>query len=227
MLRTKDIAGLLSLTLFLVFSSVSFAQDNTILLLNGKVLEGEVKSNDGEFLKYHYKKKKNEFVKTIDLQRVYSFTQEGKETIVYEMDTLMGNIYSQDEMRMFIYGEQDADKTSKSWPFVVGGFLGGYGISIYDTYSGDDPDTPEDESGFFGTGPSAMHFVAPFVISIGSGMIKPKIKARHVSDIAFLANEQYIIGYQKNARFKRIMGGGLGALSGAVAGFVTYLIAKP
>lgn len=210
----------------LLFSFGGVAQKDTLLLLNGKLIEGTVTENDGEFLKYEYTKKNNLFVKEIDLLRVYSFTQNGKETVVYEQDTSLGNVFSQDEMRMFIYGEVDSEKTSKAWPFFVSGLAVGYGISIIDTYSGDDPDTPVNEEGFFGSSPSMMHFAVPFVFPIISGKMRPKIKAKHASDIAFLANEQYIIGYQKNARFKRIMNGLFGSLTGSALGILTYSIAK-
>ena len=139
----------------------------------------------------------------------------------------LGNVFSQDEMRMFIYGESDAEETIKSWPYVVSGFVVGYGVSILDTYSGKDfPETSINEKGFFKSAPSMVHFAVPFVFPIVCGKIKPKVKSKHVSDDLFLVNEQFLIGFQKNARFKRIMGGLVGSLSGTVLGIVTYAMAK-
>ena len=213
-------------SVLLSFCFVSHAQENEILLINGKRIEATVIQNDGEFLKYEFKKKDNLFVKEIDLLRVYSFTKNKNETVVYKKDTALGNVFSQDEMRMFIYGESDAEETIKSWPYVVSGFAVGYGVSILDTYSGKDfPETPENDKGFFKSAPSMVHFAVPFVFPIVCGKIKPKVKSKHVSDDLFLVNEQFLIGFQKNARFKRIMGGLVGSLSGTVLGIVTYAMA--
>jgi len=204
----------------------SYGQENSLLLLNGKKIDGTVTENNGEFLKFEYKKKKNAFVREIDILRVYSFTQSGKETIVYYQDTILGNVFSKDEMRMFIYGEADSDKTSKGWPFFVSGLAVGYGVSLYDTYGGDDETTPVNESKFFGAGPSMMHFAVPFVFPIVCGKMKSRIKASQTSETQFLANEQYVIGYQKNARFKRIINGLIGSFIGSAMGMTTYYLAR-
>ncbi len=222
----NHIGKVVCLLFIALISCCGWTQNNSIQLLNGKTIEGKVTGNDGEFLTYEYLKKKNHFVKEIDLLRVFSFTKEGEETIVYKQDTSIGNVFSQEEMQMFIYGERDSQEHSKSWPFLVSGFVLSYGISIVDTYSGDDPDTPENETGFFRSDPSMMHFAVPFVFPIVCGKIRPKITAEHVSEDVFLANEQYIIGYQKNARFKRIMAGFIGSIAGSALGIVTYSIAK-
>jgi len=214
-------------TIFLNLCFVSYAQENEILLINGKRIQATVIQNDGEFLKYEFNKKDNLFVKEIDLLRVYSFTKNKNETVVYKKDTALGNVFSQDEMRMFIYGESDAEETIKSWPYAVSGFVVGYGVSILDTYSGKDlPETSDNEKGFFKSAPSMVHFAVPFVFPIVCGKIKPKVKSKHVSDDLFLVNEQFLIGFQKNARFKRIMGGLVGSLSGTVLGIVTYAMAR-
>ncbi|MDC3336836.1 hypothetical protein OAW23_03120 [Flavobacteriales bacterium] len=204
-----------------LFSGNSIAQRNTLLLVNGKVLDGKVKHNDGEFIKFEYQKKDNLFIKEIDVLRVYSFSINDQETIVYKKDTAVGNVFSQDEMRMYIYGESDSEKSIKSWPYFVSGAAFSFGMSVFDTYS-----TRENDKGFFKADPSMLHFAVPFVVPIVCGKIKPKIKAKHVSDDLFLVNEQYIMGYQKDARYKRIMGGLFGSLTGTFFGILTYSLSK-
>ena len=227
MLQKKNKTILLTSLILVLTSLVSIGQVNELLLVNGKRIEGKVTQNDGEFLKYEYEKKNNLFIKEIDILRVFSFTKNSEETIIYKQDTALGNVFSQDEMRMFIYGESDAETAIKSWPYFVSGLTVGYGVSLLDTYSGyDNLETPENEKGFFKSAPSMLHFAVPFVFPVVCGKIKPKIKSKHASDDLFLVNEQYLIGFQKNARFKRIIGGLLGSLTGSVLGIVTYSIAK-
>jgi len=227
MLQKKNKTILLTSLILVLTSLVSIGQVNELLLVNGKRIEGKVTQNDGEFLKYEYEKKNNLFIKEIDILRVFSFTKNSEETIIYKQDTALGNVFSQDEMRMFIYGESDAETAIKSWPYFVSGLTVGYGVSLLDTYSGyDNLETSENEKGFFKSAPSMLHFAVPFVFPVVCGKIKPKIKSKHASDDLFLVNEQYLIGFQKNARFKRIIGGLLGSLTGSVLGIVTYSIAK-
>jgi len=227
MLQKKNKTILLTSLILVLTSLVSIGQVNELLLVNGKRIEGKVTQNDGEFLKYEYEKKNNLFIKEIDILRVFSFTKNSEETIIYKQDTALGNVFSQDEMRMFIYGESDAETAIKSWPYFASGLTVGYGVSLLDTYSGyDNLETPENEKGFFKSAPSMLHFAVPFVFPVVCGKIKPKIKSKHASDDLFLVNEQYLIGFQKNARFKRIIGGLLGSLTGSVLGIVTYSIAK-
>ena len=225
--KKNKIVLLISLLLALT-SLVSFGQENELLLINGKRIEGTVTQNDGEFLKYEFKKKNDLFIKEIDILRVYSFTKNSEETIIYKKDTALGNVFSQDEMRMFIYGESDAETAIKSWPYFVSGLTVSYGVSLLDTYSGHDvPETLNvNEKGLFKSAPCMLHFAVPFVFPVVWGKIKPKIKSKHASDDLFLVNEQYLIGFQKNARFKRIIGGLLGSLTGSGLGIVTYSIAK-
>lgn len=202
-------------------SNHSIAQKNTLLLVNGKIVDGKVIHNDGEFIKYEFQQKKNLFIKEMDVLRVYSFTIDDKETVVYKQDTTFGNVFSKDEMRMYIYGESDSENSIKSWPYFVSGAAFAYGMSVYDTFS-----TRENDRGFFKEDPSMLHFAIPFIVPIVCGKIKPKIKAKHVSDDLFLVNEQYIMGYQKDARYKRIMGGLFGSLTGTIFGILTYSMSK-
>jgi hypothetical protein len=211
----------------LFISAGSYAQDSTILLLNGKVIDGIVKENNGEFLKYEFSNKKNRFVKEIDILRVYSFTAAGKETIVYYQDTMQGNVYSVDEMRMLIYGEADSDKNSKGWPFFAAGMAIGAGHYIFDTFVFDNKETETiNESEMFGSSPSMMVVIVPFVVPLIGAKIRPRIKSSQTSDPMFLANEQYVIGYQKRSRSKRLMSSFYGTLAGTAIGILAHVIAQ-
>jgi len=222
----KNIRNIFFILSVLSISAGSYAQDSTILLLNGKTVQGIVKENNGEFLKYEFSKKKNRFVKEIDILRVYSFTAAGKETIVYYQDTMQGNVYSVEEMRMLIYGEVDSDKNSKGWPFFVGAMAIAGGHYLFDTYGGDDEATPVNENRFFGSAPSMAVVVVPFVLPLIGAKIKPRIKSAQTSDPMFLANEQYVIGYQKRSRAKRLTNTLFGALAGTAAFVLADIIAK-
>ena len=106
-------------------------------------------------------------------------------------------------------------------------FATGFGLSIADTYGySDNPETDYNEKGFFKNDPSFLHFATPFVFTIIAGTIKPKIKVKHVKEPTFLANEQYVLGFQKASRSKRLMKGLLGSLAGSVTGLVVNSLFK-
>ncbi len=130
-------------------------------------------------------------------------------------------------MRMFIYGEKDAYerfKVTKSW---LTGFAVGLGVSMYDTYLSENftcSDGTKKPGGFFKRQPSLAQFIVPFVVPIATGAIKPKMKAKHASDPTFLANEQYIEGFKKIRRFKRVKSSLFGTLAGVAVGMLGYAI---
>ena len=183
------------------FISEAFARD-TIVLINGKSIP--VKSSDLKDYSIFYRKPTpNTKLKTIDPERVFSIRyKDGNERVIYYSDTLDPVDFKPEEMRMFIKGEQDADKYyknnfNKGTAFVLGaggGLLGFYGLAVPPLY-------------------------ATIV-----GAFSPKMEKQKVSDPALLQNNIYREGYEKKARDRKIRNAMIGGLIGFVAGSVTLSI---
>jgi hypothetical protein len=212
------------LTLLLFFSSAfeAVAQDK-VQLMSGKTLTGKVtKEYDGYYDFTYYKKGGK--TKEIELTkyRVFSLTDsKGTEDIIYKQDSLLGSFYSKNEMKMQVFGQRDAYSSYQSAPLFFGGFALGFGSVLFDTYEFDGSNT-----GFFKRSPSVAPIIVPIVLTIGSGMLKTKIKRAYASDATYLNNEFYIQGFQKVAKTKRIKSTFLGSVIGMATGFVVYSLAK-
>ncbi len=160
------------------------------------------------------------------MNRVYSITdKDKKESVLYKTDTTVYNYYTKNEMRMFIYGEEDAYNRFSVKKTLAFSFGLGLGVSLYDTYLSSGytcNDGTVVQAGLFKRQPSIAQIIVPFVVPIIVGAIKPKMKAKHASDPTYLMNQQYIDGFKKVRRFKRIKSSLLGSLSGIVVGMIGY-----
>ena len=78
-----------------VFASISAIGQDKILMLSGHVLEGNVVDHNRHNLKYEMTKGSS--AKTVELEsyRVFSFTKDGKETVMYKRDSAIGNYLSE------------------------------------------------------------------------------------------------------------------------------------
>ena len=143
----------------------------------------------------------------LETQAIFAlrYAKDNRLVYYYTQDTLNGNWFTRDEMWLFMQGERDARKGYKSpgafCTGLVGGIAGGVTGALW--------------------GP-----VVPFA---GMGVIElTKIKIKHstVSNPYLLDHDAYILGYQREALFKRRMtvlkGGGIGLAIGFSA-FFLYL----
>ncbi|CAG5078667.1 hypothetical protein [Parvicella tangerina] len=199
----------------------SMAQDK-IQLMNGKVLRGKLGAETEDYFKFDYYKKGGK-VKSMELvkYRIFSHTNSaGEETILYKRDTLMGNFYSKNEMKMFVFGERDAYNNYKSNGWLVTGIGLGFTSVLMDTYDF------EPNGGFFKRTPSIFPIAVPLVVTIGAGVIKPKVRKEFAADVSFLSSEYYIEGFQKIAKVKKLKSALLGSVIGVGSGFLVYALAK-
>ena len=152
---------LLLLTFIIIFSVQAHGQD-TIVLITGRVIP--VLSVDFQEYRVAYKKiprslkksadngklndgpvkKKKSGFRTMDPLRIFSIKyRDGSERIIYQPDSLDPMEFTQEQMRMFIRGEQDATKyyknnLNKGIGFGLGagaGLLGFYGLAIPPLYA--------------------------------------------------------------------------------------------
>jgi hypothetical protein len=217
---------ILALISCFVLSNFINAQDK-ILMTSGKVLRGKILTEQEDYFTFNYFKKGGK-IKELELSkyRIFSITTaDGKETIHYKPDSSMGNFYSVNEMKMYIFGQRDAFKSYQPLPMFLLSFTAGVGAVLLDTYEFNP--TATHPAGFFQRTPSMMPITIPLVFTIGTGLFAPKIRKEYASDVSFMASEHYIEGFRKIAKYKRLKNAFLGSAIGVATGFVAYGIGKP
>ena len=195
---TERLNILLTLTICLLSTFVN-GQDK-LLFLNGKELEGSlIEKTNYEFTF----KDKNEKPFVIDKYRVFSYTQNDKELIVYEFDTLSGNFLKVQDMKMFVYGERDAHLTFKPRFTNAMGFAIG-GVSGY----------------FMQKDQSFVYISVPLVYTAVTLLFPTKVKQSKLIDSKYLKEDEYLRGYERIARSKRTQGALKTSLAGMGIGFL-------
>ncbi|MGZ4034672.1 MAG: hypothetical protein ACXVPU_04995 [Bacteroidia bacterium] len=182
------------LMMFSAFAKTGSAQTgkDTILLLNGAVVIGSVIDTTNGVTSI---KNPKDSIKNIIIEndRIFSIKNPKGESIMYVYDTILGNEFTIDEMRYFIYGEQDAEKGFKAKGAFWGNMLLGAASGI--------------TGSFFCPLP-------PFAFTALSGVPKVKIKHSTVKDPDYLKHDTYLMGYERVGRKKRkissLVGGGIG-----------------
>jgi len=188
---------------FVILSGVLFAQSNqSILLMTGNVLEGNVTSQDTLYLYYDLVKKSGKTkAKKLDLERVFSINgPNGEEKVIYYMDTVVGNYFTIDEMRFYIQGEQDASKYYRAMGTIAAGLPITAGL------------------GFVLSG-TVFSFAVPFVYLVSTGIPAYKINKNKISSSHLVTEPAYVLGYERTARNKRLFKSLFAGLVGTAIGF--------
>lgn len=190
---------LLSTVFLLVLAgNKGFSQINqdTVILLNGDAVICTVldTTNGVTSIKNPKNPKKNILIEN---DRIFSIKNSSGESVMYVYDTLIGNEFTIEEMRYFIYGESDADKNFKATGSLVTGIVVG---------------------ALSGVTGSFFCPIPPFIVTALTGLPKVKIKHSTVSNPDYLKHDPYLMGYERVARKKRklksLIGGGLGLAAG-------------
>lgn len=130
---------------------------------------------------------------------------DGSVDYYYFQDELKGNFLSRSEMEAFIRGETDAryGVSGKGW-FYSGLIVGG--VSGYLLES------------------SVWSLAVPAVFTLSTKIPIVKIKEEHISDKSFTGNENYALGYEKQARTTNAIQALKGSAIGTALGIIAYLI---
>ena len=141
----------------------------------------------------------------IDRNAVFSirYGNSGKEVMVYTYDTLTGNDFTIPEARMFIAGEQDAQRGFHATGTTIGSFLVGAAAGI--------------------TGVSFFVFGPPLLYT--GLMAYPRIKISHksVKNLNDVKSDPYLYGYDSVGRRKRVIKSLIWSSIGLVIGIVINL----
>jgi hypothetical protein len=213
--------------LLIVFNAS--AQDK-LLLLSGRIDKGEITADKESIFDFKiYKNGGKEKIVSYDKSRIFSITTiNGKESVLYKKDSSIGNFLSENRMRMYIYGQRDAHENFGIGRHFLGGFVLGFAATVFDTYEfGPSKEEVADgatpvPTGFFLRDPSVFPVLFPLSIPLGASLLPSKIIKDNVSSIEYLNSEEYVEGFSKVKKFKRIKSSFLGSLSGVVMGFICY-----
>lgn len=186
-----------------MFSITANGQDK-LLFINGKILDGKlIEKTNYEFT---FKDKNNRQF-TIDKYRVFSYTQNNKENIVYEYDTLALNFLTVPEMKKFVYGERDAHLTFKprftNFMGFAAGAAGGY-LMHYDQ--------------------SFIYVPIPLIYTPITLLFPTRVKQRKLTDTQYLKEDEYLRGYERIARSKRTQGALKSSIVGMGVGFLVSVL---
>lgn len=169
--------------------------------MSGKTVAGVVKDSTDDQLKILVPKKGNFKADFIDLDLIYSVKyKNGVETVFYKQDTLFGNYYTDQEVRYFLQGERDAMRFYRCPVWSAGAYVFGFAGGAFGGY--------------------IIPFLAPFAYAGTSTFFRIKIKPGTVSNPSYLRYDTYLLGYEKEAKkrriFRSLIWGGAGMLSGII-----------
>jgi hypothetical protein len=195
----------LAFILILFHCFISRGQDQ-VLLMNGQLIECHITSDTSLVLQFD-QQKKNGKIKSREIHKsdVFSYTLAGKpETILYAKDEMLGDIYSIDEMRMYMAGGRDARENYSALPtaavgFVVCGtaaYLGGDGL--------------------------LTALLPPIAYTCLQFIPRIKIREETMSDPGYKYNDIYADGYEPPARSRKVQGALRGGFAGAISGVLLF-----
>jgi|TARA_R110000782_G_scaffold267159_1_gene362279 hypothetical protein len=190
----------------LLFIAGSVSAQDELLFLNGKQLEGKILEYNKYQLTFQTKKDKE---LTIENYRLFSFSKDSKDTILYKYDTLEGNFLSEKDMQLFVYGGRDAHLTYSSKFSNKLGFVVGAGAGYFMHY---------DQSFIF--------VATPLVYALGTLVFPTRVKQRKIKDLQYIKEDEYLRGHERVARAKRTQNALVSTLIGLGVGFTASLIAN-
>ena len=181
---------------------------DTLLLMNGRNLPCKIVEDSGTVFLTLIKKSSGRIIlREIHKNDVFSATRRGEtERILYMQDEMLGNIYSVDEMRYYLAGENDARQNFKAWPTFAVGFALCAGVSVW---GGDGYITA--------VGP-------PILFTLLQLAPKIKIREKTMSHPEYKYNDIYADGYEPPARTRKLSRAMEGAFLGSATGVAYWLL---
>jgi len=194
---------LLIASLFLVFSKSSYSQkvQDTIFLMNGHVIAKQVIDTTFTTVTIMNPKKHTQKIH-YEMDQLYMVRfANGYKRYYYVQDPSIYNEFTRDEMWLFMKGENDARKGFKARGALTTAIVLGFSAGM--------------TGSFFAP-------VVPYGFMALSGVTKIKIKHNTVSDVRYMENDAYILGYERVARQKRKTRSLIGGTIGLVLGYSFY-----
>jgi hypothetical protein len=186
-------------------------QQGKILLMNGSVIENSLWEEKNGMI-YIYDQRKNLFGKektrAVELNKseIYSLSNGRQEQIMYYQDTMLGDYYTPEEMRMYLAGAGDARKNYKARHISAIGFAlcGAAGYLVGDGL--------------------LILIVPPITYAAIQYVGKIKIREKYMSDPNFKFNDLYAEGFEPPARSRKMIRGAISGVLGSATGVILYFI---
>lgn len=196
----KIIWGLLLFMGLLSSGRAQMTSSDTITLINGQVIVGEVLEINPDYIVYNYFKKKKTIKKGVSPLIVYSIDYaDGQKEVVYEKNEEEDLYLTKEEMLYFIKGQQDAREYYRTRGIFIGGVAIGAlaGYVLYDEI-----------------------YVAtiPFVYSVGAGLTNIEVRQNPSTTEDIRRTAAYQEGYLKVARSRKVFAALAGSVMGTAAG---------
>ena len=192
----------LLLFLLLKVSPAVLGQD-TLLFLNGKSMHADSISFNGHTVQLISRTGKRQHA--INPYRVFSIRHtSGEIQMVYTPDPSDPMDLNEEQMGLFIKGEQDANKYYKNNINKAAAFAVGAGSSFFTIYG----------------------LIIPPLYATAVGAFTPKMNLSDLSDSPYINNTYYCEGYQKKMRDRKIRNALVSGLAGFAAGFITLTLVK-
>jgi hypothetical protein len=132
----------------------------------------------------------------------------GQERIVYFHDSAAGNVFSVIEAKMFMLGEQEADKNYKNkWPFLIGFSLGVASPLVF-------------------SNAVLLSPIPVVVVPLHTLIPVIRVNTKKIINKDYLQYDTYLMGYVKVARKKNFIHSIIGAGIGLACGIGTWSILK-
>ena len=193
----------------IILSITSAKAQDKLLLMNGQELNCRILEDTSIILKVEIPKRKGKLIeREIHRNEIFSYTKSGqKEIVLYVQDTIIGDIYTIDQMRVYMAGEKDARQNYKQWPIALAGFVVCGGIAYY---GGD---------GYITT------FAPPVAFMLIHLIPKIHIRERYISNpSAHQYNDFYADGFGPVARSKKVTNAMLGGFGGSATSIAIWYI---
>ncbi len=194
----------------LIAITSSFAQDSSrvsqLQLMNGKLMNVQLIDSSGANIFFNVQKRSGKWVsRNLYKDQVFSIISPEKiESVLYQKIDIIGNDFTINEMRHYIYGERDAMNGYNAKPTFYGGLIIGAG------------------GAYLLNGGVLFPFLIPLGYTLGMQIPFIKVKEKSISDMKYTTVDTYILGYEKNARTKKAINSILGSLLGAAIGVTVY-----
>ncbi|TAL61399.1 MAG: hypothetical protein EPN85_04945 [Bacteroidetes bacterium] len=183
---------------------------DTLFFLNGEVKAVKVVDTIAHLIRFlPEKRRRKPKVEDVEKSKVFSLKfSNGQERVLYFHDSTVGNFFSVLEAKMFVLGEQEAEKNYKNkWPFLISFVVGAVSPITLSNAVLLSPVPPT---------LTPLHTLLP-IIKVNTGKIQNK---------NYLQYDTYLMGYEKVARKKNFMNALIGAGAGLAVGFGTWAILK-
>jgi hypothetical protein len=194
--------------LSLVLFSMTLRSQDTLLLMNGRELGCHIVSDSGTVFLFELAKKNGKIkLREIHKNEVFSVTKSGEEEmILYTKNEFLGDVYSTEEMRYYLAGENDARSNFTAWPtFIVGFALCG-------------------TIGFLGQDGFMTALFPPLLYTVAQLVPKIKIRESTMSHPDYKYNDMYADGYEPPARSRKLFRALEGSFAGSAAGVLAWLV---